>query len=133
MSASATVVICATLVVFGLLAAGVVLAFAGWEVTSIVGLLTATGTVAGALLVALPKLVQLQQTMEQVRHQTDGALRAHISHTGEQIASQAAAEVLDALGSGALPSVLPPGAPRPRPRGGTRSARTDGGPRRDAI
>lgn len=115
MSATVVVVICATLVVFGLLAAGVVLAYAGWEVTSIVGLLTAIGTVAGALLALLPKLVQLQQSVDQVRHQTDGALRAHITRTGDEIAARAAAQVLDALGTSALPPVLPPGGARPRP------------------
>lgn len=118
-SSSTTLVVSATLIVFGILAAGVFLAFAGWQTASIIGLLTAVGTVAGGLLVVLPKLVSVQNTVEQVAHQTNGQLRQHITQTGDDIAAQVTAQVLAALGH--TPAAAPPPAvPRLRARGAKR-------------
>lgn len=101
----------AAVIVLGLLVAGVALSFAGWKVESIIGLLTAVGTIGGSLLVVLPKLVNLQNDVAQVSHQTNGALRAHITAT---VAEQTRAALTEA----GLPPRAPMAAPAPaRSRG----------------
>lgn len=94
----------AAVIVLGLLVAGVALSFAGWKVESIIGLLTAVGTIGASLLVVLPKLVNLQNDVAQVSHQTNGALRQHITDT---VGTQVRAALTDAG--------LPPRAPMPAP------------------
>lgn len=80
-NASALVLKCAVSIILGLLVAGVALAYAGWKPEGIAGLLTAVGTVAAGLLVALPRLVNVEQKVDQVARQTNGALRAHVTET----------------------------------------------------
>lgn len=80
-SATAWTLGAAVVIVLGLLGAGVALAAAGWKETSIIGLLTAVGTIAATLLAVLPKLVQLNEKVEQVAHQTNGQMRQLISDT----------------------------------------------------
>jgi uncharacterized transporter YbjL len=57
------VALCAALVVAGLLAAGVVLAEAGWDSGQIIGMLTGFVTVAGGILAALGKLMADHRTL----------------------------------------------------------------------
>jgi len=70
----------AVILLLGLFGAGVALAYAGWRPESIVGLLTAVGTVGAGLLVALGKLLgDLNRKVDQVVHNTNGAQRAMMS------------------------------------------------------
>ena len=96
-------------IVLGLLAAGVALAYAGWKPEAIGGLLTAIGTVAGALLVVLPKLAGLQEKVDQVAQQTNGALRSHITDT---VRTELRRALADQLGQPINPP--PPTTPRKR-------------------
>jgi len=80
-NATRMLLICGLLIVLGLLAAGVVLGVAGWSTESIVGLLTAIGSISVGLLVAVGKLGSVKDTVEQVAHQTNGQLRQHITDT----------------------------------------------------
>jgi hypothetical protein len=96
------------LLVLGLLAAAVALGLAGWKPASIVGLLTGLGTVAGGLLAALSRLTTLTRKVDQVAHQTNGALRSFVSAEVDQ-------KMRKALTDHGMPAQ---GVPRTRKRGG---------------
>lgn len=86
---------CAVAILLSLLVAGVALAFAGWREASIIGLLTAVGSVAGGLLVILPRLVNMEHKVDQVARQTNGELRKHVS---QAVATEVRAALAEHLG-----------------------------------
>jgi hypothetical protein len=99
---------CAVAIVIGLLVAAVALAYAGWKSESIVGLLTAIGTLSTGLLVGVARLVSVEQKVDQVARQTNGALRDHVTET---VRTELRAALADQLGQ---PITPPPTTPRKR-------------------
>lgn len=74
-----------TLVTIAMIGGGVALALAGRDVGFIIGIVAPIAAAAGTLLAALSKLVSLErktdeqtETLQQIEHQTNGALRATI-------------------------------------------------------
>lgn len=110
-SSPATIVVLGgVILVCALLGAGVALAFAGWKGEAIGGLLGVLGTIAGVLLAALGKLAQLGQKVDQVAHQTNGALQSGVQSTVRS-------EVRSALADHGLPAMRVTGEQtRPLPR-----------------
>lgn len=76
-----TVVISATVLILGITAGVIGLSLAGRELAVIVGLIAPIGAVAGAITVALGKLVQLNTKIDQVSHQTNGGMHATIDES----------------------------------------------------
>lgn len=85
------VIIASTFVTVAVLGGAVALSLAGRELTTIVGLIGPTAAAAAVMIAALGKLVSLdrktdEQTekIDQVAHQTNGALKEHIRATIKQ-------------------------------------------------
>jgi hypothetical protein len=106
-NASALVLKCAVAIVLGLLIAGVALAYAGWKPEGIAGLLTAVGTIAGGLLVVLPRLVNVEYKVDQVARQTNGELRKHVTDT---MRVELRAALAEQFGEPVAPTRRPPNA-----------------------
>lgn len=101
----------AVLVLLGIATAAVALAYAGWMIESIAGLLTAIGTVGAALLVALGKLLgDLNSKVDQVVHQTNGAMRETIA---EVVSAELDARGITRPSEPATRTVTPPKRGRP--------------------
>lgn len=98
---------CSVAIVIGLLVAGVALAYAGWKSESIIGLLTAIGTLSTGLLVTVARLVSVEQKVDQVARQTNGALRDHVTET---VRTELRAALAEQLGQ----PTPPPATPRKR-------------------
>lgn len=93
-------VVAATVMVVALIAAGVALAFAGWESGSIVGFLAGLAGVGGTVVALLDKLVTVQrvnveqtQQLTTIERRTNGELDARI-RAGSEAAAVAAAEAV---------------------------------------
>lgn len=95
---------CSVAIVIGLLVAGVALAYAGWKSESIIGLLTAIGTLSTGLLVTVARLVSVEQKVDQVARQTNGALRDHVTET---VRTELRAALADQLGQPTPPPTTP--------------------------
>lgn len=113
-SPAANVVLLGVILVIALIGAGVALGIAGWKPESIVGMLSGLGGVAGGLLVAVSKLATLNDKVDKVAHQTDGALRSFVS-------TEVSTQVRSALADHGLPSKVVP--PRPHPRSRVRGGK----------
>lgn len=88
-----TVILAAALVVIALVAAAVALSLTGRDVAFIIGLLGPLGVAAGGIVAALGQLASLRRqtneqtdTLNQVAHQTNGALRAHVTRAAQEAA-----------------------------------------------
>ena len=93
-------VIMAGVVLVAVIAAGVALAFAGWDAVQIIGLLGALVGVATPLLALLDRVVSVHrenieqsQTLDVLDRRTNGELDARITQ-GAQSAAEAAAEAV---------------------------------------
>lgn len=100
-SPATIVVMLGAVLILGLLGAGVALALAHWTPESIIGLLGGLGTIAGVLLAALGKLATLGDKVDQVAHQTNGALRSFVA---DQMKTSVRKEVRSALTDHGLPA-----------------------------
>jgi hypothetical protein len=95
-----TVIISAVVVIVAVIGGAVALSLAGREPEVIVGLIGPTAAAAGLLIAALGKLVQLDrkqdaqtEKIEQVAHQTNGAMRETMRQVmREELAAQRDAE-----------------------------------------
>lgn len=79
--------IAGTLVTLAMIAGVILLALDGHDATFIAGIVAPTVAAAGSVLVALGKLVSLErkqdeqtETLQQIEHQTNGALREHVTN-----------------------------------------------------
>lgn len=106
-----TLVTGGVVLVLGLIGAAVAFGYAGWKPESIVGMLAGIGSIAGVMFGGLAKLGTLQGKVEQVAHQTNGALK-------QVVAQETSNQVRAALSDHGLPPRLParaPGVRRPHP------------------
>lgn len=95
---SITMLIAGTLVTLAMIGGVILLALDGHDATFIAGIVAPTVAAAGSVLVALGKLVSLErkqdkqtetldeqtETLQQIEHQTNGALRDHVTKAVER-------------------------------------------------
>lgn len=110
-AATVAVIISSAVVALGVFGGAVALALAGRDLAVILGLVGPVAAAAAVMIAALGKLVSLDRKQDEqtgklaeVAHQTNGALKAHISATIR-------AEVRAALTDAGLPPANPPQAP----------------------